>query len=211
MVHMIHVMSAWMELPASKVRAESLRPVDVRAEQACRGDRDALATLLREHGPSIARLCHFIVGPVEAADATQDAFERIIQQIQSFDPKRGAFRTWAFTVARNTCRDRLRRRGLERAKFADVDDVSLDVRDAMSVGPEERVLARADAQALGRALEMLPEPMRVALVLFHMNDATYQEIADMLGVPIGTVMTWLHRGRKKLRQLLESSAPMGEA
>lgn len=57
--------------------------------------------------------------------------------------------------------------------------------------------------ALERALETLPEPMRTALVLFHMHDASYEEIAQML-FTMGTVMTWLHRGRARLKARLET-------
>jgi RNA polymerase sigma-70 factor (ECF subfamily) len=68
---------------------------------------------------------------------------------------------------------------------------------------ERIALARIESRRLATALETLPEPMRLAIVLFHVHDSSYEEIAAALEVPIGTVMTWLHRGRKRLRAALE--------
>jgi RNA polymerase sigma-70 factor (ECF subfamily) len=182
------------------------------AHRASGGDRDAIAALLREHGQAVYQLCYHVAGPSDARDAAQEAFERIVTAIGSFDPSRGAFRPWALTVARNVCRDRLRRRGLERATFVADGGPPTAAAPSRSVDPERAALARGDAEALSRALEMLPEQMRSALVLFHLHEASYEEIAEQLEVPMGTVMTWLHRGRKRLREALtESAANGGEA
>jgi RNA polymerase sigma-70 factor (ECF subfamily) len=173
------------------------------AAQAIAGDRAALAQLLRAHAGDIASVCHHIVGATDARDAAQESLERIVRELARFDPARGAFRSWALTVARNVCRDRLRRRGLERGSF----DREGDELAASAVGalpdPERLAIAREGASSLARALEGLPEPMRDALLMFHLGDATYEEIARTLGVPIGTVMTWLYRGRQRLREAIE--------
>jgi RNA polymerase sigma-70 factor (ECF subfamily) len=66
-------------------------------------------------------------------------------------------------------------------------------------------LARIESERLSKALETLPEAMRFAVVLYHVHEATYEEIAQTLDVPLGTVMTWLHRGRKRLRTALEET------
>src|SRR5690606_18255195 len=116
---------------------------------------------------------------------------------------RGSFKSWALTVARNVCRDRLRRRGLERRTFVDQGEETTAYTASSAPGPERVALARIETERLNRALDTLPEPMRLALVLFHVHEATYEEIAQTLEVPIGTVMTWLHRGRKRLRAALE--------
>jgi len=70
--------------------------------------------------------------------------------------------------------------------------------------PEVLALARADARDVAEALATLPEGQRSALVLFHVHEASYEQIAKALGVPIGTVMTWIHRGRKRLRDAMEA-------
>ncbi|MAQ13813.1 MAG: RNA polymerase subunit sigma-24 [Sandaracinus sp.] len=174
------------------------------ARRAQGGDRDALSALLREHAADIHRLCHHVLGPTEGADGAQRALERIVRRIETFDPAKGSFRSWALTVAHNTCRDRLRRRGLERRTFADDGDEAARHVPLETPGPERLALARLEASALAEALTTLPDAMRSAIVLFHVHGQSYEEIAAALEVPKGTVMTWLHRGRKRLRAALEA-------
>jgi RNA polymerase sigma-70 factor (ECF subfamily) len=173
-------------------------------ERAKNGDRKALGTLLRMHARAIHQLCHYLTGPVDGLDASQEAMEKIVTGLHHFHPEKGSFRTWSLTVARNTCRDRLRRRGLERSTFASDGETHTELAQHHAPDPERLAAARGDATELERALATLPEHMRTALVLFHLHEATYEEIAQTLDVPMGTVMTWLHRGRKKLRAALET-------
>ena len=168
------------------------------------GHRPALEALLREHASAVLRLCHHVAGPADGRDAAQEALERIVTGIARFDPERGAFRPWALTVARNVCRDRLRRRGLERGAFVHDGHERSAAARASAADPEQLALLRDDAEALERALAELPENLRSALVLFHLHEASYEEIAQTLEVPIGTVMTWLHRGRKRLRSAMNA-------
>ena len=102
-------------LPATSSSTAGRLTIDETLEgRARRGDRKALEALLREHARTIHDVCRYIVGFDDAHDATQEALERIVTAIHQYDPAKGAFRTWALTVTRNLCRDRLRRRGLER-------------------------------------------------------------------------------------------------
>lgn len=198
-------------LPFPIVSAEATsprrRPIDeasnALARRASSGDRRALEALLREHARAVGDVCRVIAGPEDGRDAAQEALEKIVISIRTFDADKGSFRAWALTIARNTCRDRLRRRGLERRIFEDPGDDGIV--NLMSEAPDaERITyARIESRKLAVALETLPEAMRLAVVLFHVHEATYEEIAAALGVPMGTVMTWLHRGRKRLRLALQ--------
>lgn len=179
------------------------------AARAQRGERRALDQLLRRYVREIHKLTHYLVGPTEGPDAAQLALEKIIARIDSYDPSKGAFRTWALTVARNTVRDRLRRKKLEARHFAKQGDEIATDASAKGPGPERLALARFGTADLARALDYLPEGQRSAIVLFHVHEASYTEIAETLGIPKGTVMTWLHRGRKKLQTLLEEGVPAG--
>ena len=186
--------------------SRSAEPVsdEALAVAATGGDRDALGELLRRYAADIHRLCVHVIGPTEGPDAAQLALERIISRIDRFDPARGNFRSWALTVARNTCRDRLRRRGLERAAFVRDGDERAAEASGGSPSPERLALARIDVEDMAEALAELPEGMRTAIVLFHVHEESYETIAKMLDVPKGTVMTWLFRGRRKLRAALEA-------
>ncbi len=173
--------------------------------RASSGDRRALEALLREHARAIHDVCRFVAGQSDAHDATQEALERIVTVIEKFDPEKGSFRTWALTVTRNVCRDRLRRRGLERRTFIADGESAQEWVSSEAPSPERVALARMETEKLEAALATLPEKMRLAVVLYHSHGSTYEEIAAALEVPIGTVMTWLHRGRKRLRAALEES------
>lgn len=193
-----------MSAPAPAYCAERRSGIEASLElRAAGGDRRALEALLREHARAIHDVCRFVAGMDDANDATQESLERIVTSIDRFDPARGSFKSWALTVTRNVCRDRLRRRGLERRTFIDAGDETTSYTASSAPGPERIALARIESERLSAALETLPEPMRLAVVLFHVHEATYEEIARTLEVPMGTVMTWLHRGRKRLRAALE--------
>jgi RNA polymerase sigma-70 factor, ECF subfamily len=178
---------------------------------AIRGDRQALAALLRAQAQALHSLCFHVCGPDDARDAAQESLERVVRSIAQFDPARGDFRTWALTVARNVCRDRLRRRGLERAAFLEDGDGALLHVPAAVPDPEHLALARADTRAVMTALAELPDGQHTALVLFHVHERSYEQIASALAVPIGTVMTWLFRGRKRLRDAMRARAREGSA
>lgn len=207
-----------LPFPIIAIEAPSTRrrPIDeasnALARRAASGDRRALEALLREHARAIGDVCRVIAGPEDGKDAAQEALEKIVISIRTFDADKGSFRAWALTVARNVCRDRLRRRGLERRLFEDQGEDGMV--HVMSEAPDaERVTyARIESRKLAVALESLPEAMRLCIVLFHVHEASYEEIAAALGVPMGTVMTWLHRGRKRLRAALEAAnaIPGGE-
>lgn len=176
---------------------------DALLARARSGDTDATSRLLRAHAREIAAVCFHVAGPDDAHDATQEALLRIVRELAQFDPARGRFRPWALTVARNVCRDGLRRRGLERAAFDGDGHARSEASASASPDPERLVIARQGATSLARALDDLPAPMREAIVMFHVGEASYEEIASALRVPMGTVMTWLHRGRQRLRAALE--------
>ena len=194
----------------SLAQRERRSSIDESLEQRARmGDKGALEALLRQHARAISELCRCLAGPDEGRDAAQESLEKVVISIGRFDPERGSFRAWALTVARNTCRDRLRRRGLERRLFhseplgEDGDSPMEHAGDQPDV--ERTALARIETARLQVALETLAPSVRAAIVLFHVHESSYEEIASALDVPIGTVMTWLHRGRKRLRVLLDGA------
>jgi RNA polymerase sigma-70 factor (ECF subfamily) len=190
-------------MSASTVRnASESAALERRAQD---GDRSALTQLLKTHAPVMLGVCQQIVGHGDARDALQEAMEKVVRQLAHFDSAQGSFRSWACAVARNVCRDRLRRRGLERAAFASDGDERTQVASGSGPDPERQAIASEGTSVLARALSELPEEMRTALVMFHVHEASYEEIARALEVPLGTIMTWLHRGRHRLRAAVEDA------
>jgi RNA polymerase sigma-70 factor (ECF subfamily) len=174
----------------------------VSAAQA--GDRTALDALLRRHHDRIHAVCRRLAGnEADALDATQEALIAIARGIRRFDG-RAAFTTWSYRVATNACLDELRRRR-RRPVPGLVDDPPAEGGgvDATVAAAPDRAEAVADRLAVDAALAQLPEEFRAPVVLRDLCDLDYAEIAEVLGIPPGTVRSRIARGRAQLAQLLD--------
>jgi RNA polymerase sigma-70 factor (ECF subfamily) len=138
----------------------------------------------------------------DAEDVVQDACLRAYRFFDDFHGGDG--RKWVLAIVRNAGYTWLaKNRGHETTTAW--EDELLDV-PAKSPDPEQVVLTRIDAQQLRRAIEELPAPLREAIVLRELEDLSYKEIAEIAGVPIGTVMSRLARARGRLRERLSTPA-----
>ncbi len=162
------------------------------------GDRKALERLLRRHADRIHAVCRRITGnDADANDATQEAMIAIVRGLDRFDG-RSAFSTWAYRVATNACLDELRRRRRRPEPTADEDLDALGRTSSPNLDVET-VGDRADIDA---ALGTLAPEFRAAVVLRDLVGLDYAEIADVLGVPAGTVKSRIARGRAALADRL---------
>jgi RNA polymerase sigma-70 factor (ECF subfamily) len=162
---------------------------------ARRGDRDALDRLLRRHHDRLYALCRRLTGdPTDAADACQEALIAIVRGLDRFDG-RSAFGTWAYRVATNACLDELRRR--RRRPDPGLPEGPGEL--ASAIDEVEGSTTRVDVDA---ALRSLPADFRAAVVLRDLCGLSYDEIADVLEVPPGTVRSRIARGRAALVPLL---------
>jgi RNA polymerase sigma-70 factor (ECF subfamily) len=177
-------------------------PIDDRALVAAAqaGDRDALDRLIRAHYDRIHAVCRRITGnESDAADAAQEALIAMVRGLHRFDG-RSAFSTWVYRIATNASLDELRRRRRRPlAVVHDDDRADLELADLGSARPFEQI---ADRDALEAALLEVPEDFRIPVVLRDVADLDYQEIADTLDVPIGTVKSRIARGRGMLAAAL---------
>ena len=178
-------------------------PDEVSLAAARAGDRRALDDLLRRHQPRLWAVCRRLTGSdADADDAAQNALIAIVRAIPSFDG-RSRFGTWAYRIAVNASLDELRRRR-RRADPGLPGDADLSGPGAgpeliaTTVGPESAALT-ADVDA---ALRRLPPDFRAAVVLRDLCGLDYAEIAEILGVPTGTVRSRISRGRSALAPLL---------
>ena len=129
----------------------------------------------------------------DARDATQDTLLKVMRNLDRYNPKY-RFSTWVFGIARNTCIDEYRRRRrVGDAPHTEVSDPG--------PSPLDQTSAVCRAERLHDALGELPPIYREILVLYHFEHLKYSEIAEMLGIPMGTVMNRIFRARKRLRKL----------
>ena len=169
------------------------------ARRASRGDSAAFDQLvLRFHRP-VYRLCRRMLRSPHAEDLAQETFVRAFVHFDRFDPERPLL-PWLLAIARRLCLDLLRR---ERV-MVEVETMP-EVIDPVP-SPERQAALREQVSRLERALAELDEGPREAIVLFHVEEMSYRDIAAALEVPIGTVMTWLHRGRAQLKRAAEDRA-----
>lgn len=174
------------ESASVRQQAAELRPV-VRAVVAC---------VLRER-PDHA----------DVEDCTSEALRRALESTSS---ARGPVRPWVLGIARHVALDTLRARQRQRARTADVPDDAPSSTTAVidrlidpTEGADERIELAERAARVRRVMQSLPDGPRKALELFHLEGLAYQEISARLGVPLGTVATWVTRGRKAMAEALE--------
>ena len=172
-----------------------------------RGDQPAFGTLVERHKAAVWAMCHRYLGPADAADAAQETFFRAHQALATFDAAL-AFRPWLLKIARNHCLDELRRRGRRPEALTTAGDGHDQLAGIATerTAPDAALSAKEETQRVKAALALIPERHREAVLLFHEAQLSYAEIAKVLGVPIGTVMTWIYRARQQLKLTLEAAS-----
>jgi RNA polymerase sigma-70 factor (ECF subfamily) len=139
----------------------------------------------------------------EAADLTQEVFLRVYRHLGSFGG-RSSLKTWIFRIAINHCRDRLSRwRPVTQPIGNDTGEGEISYPDPAR-GPEDLAVAADESRRVTAGLARLPQAFREAVVLRDLEGLSYEEIAEVLGVRIGTVRSRIARGREQLRALLET-------
>jgi len=165
------------------------------ARRARGGDAGAFDALVRRFQRPIYRFCWRLLRSADAEDLGQDTFVRAFVHFEQFDPERPVL-PWLIAIARRLCLDLLRRRAvMARAEMGPTTHPP-------APGPEDQASVRDQLSRLDRALSDLDEGPREAIILFHIEEMSYRDIAAALEVPMGTVMTWLHRGRAQLKKAL---------
>ncbi len=187
--------------PAGSGTARFSEAATIRAAQ--RGDGRAFDRLVDSHYRAVYNTAYRMLGIASAADdATQASFLRVYEALGSF---RGdaSFSTWLYRITMNVCLDELRRRKNEPASLTDEDEEGEptgerdlpDESDEPARSAEQRELQRLVHEGIGR----LPEDFRTIIVLYDLRGLSYQEISEVLGIPLGTVKSRLNRARNALR------------
>jgi RNA polymerase sigma-70 factor (ECF subfamily) len=172
--------------------AETELDLITRAQQ---GDRRAFGELVRRHREGVINVVYRMCGDANLAeDVAQEAFIRAWQHLPSYRP-RSPFRNWVYRIGTNVALDALRR---ERETVA-IDALLLSTGAA---GPEATLVGEERGERVRQAVLALPPASRAVVVLREYEGLSYREIADTLGIPVGTVMSRLNYARNRLREAL---------
>lgn len=166
---------------------------------------DAFAGLFEGLRPIVYAVACRLVGPDDAEDVVMETYLKAWQAIPQF-AGRSKLKTWLYRIARNCALDLIRRRSSRKELSATADDDGRDMfentADAGQRGPDEEAEATEVREAVEQALSELPEFHRATLELRLSDGLSYAEIASATGVSIGTVMSRIFNGKRKLRRLL---------
>ena len=173
--------SAGLDLDRADLTAVLLRARD--------GDRDAQTALIRRTMPDVRRYCAHLVGEVHAEDAAQATYIRALRSLRSFRGEASG-KTWLMGVARNTCLDELRSRG-RRVRIA--ERVEAEPREVV-----QRDRDVADRSHLAESVRTLDLDRREAFVLTQVLGYSYEEAAEVLSCPVGTIRSRVARARRDL-------------
>jgi RNA polymerase sigma-70 factor, ECF subfamily len=166
------------------------------------GDQDAFALLVQRHQRRVFNMGYRMLQDYdEASEITQEAFLAAWRGLPSFRGE-ARFPTWLYRIAYHCCLRQLERRGRERALQAAVQAEKM-LEGVNKEKQAEEIIERHDWQAVVREhLEKLPARYRIVLILRHLQDMTYEEMAEILTMPIGTIKTHLFRARHLLKERL---------
>jgi RNA polymerase sigma-70 factor (ECF subfamily) len=163
----------------------------------------AFEILVGSYKNRVFRLCiGFLRNEAAAEDLSQDVFVRIWKGLPGYNGQ-ASLSTWIYTIARNTCFTEMKRQSTRRTiSMSQLEEnetldrvVSLQANDAAQA-------SGSDAQTL---LSALPEKYRQVITLFYLDQKSYEEVSAMLGIPLGTVKTFLYRARRELLKIREKS------
>ena len=176
---------------------------------ALKGDQKAYRLLTEKHRPSVYHIIYKIVRDSETAnDLVQDTFMKAFASLASYRSDY-RFSTWLYKIAANCSIDHLRKRriqalSLERHLDDNSDRKQIDVAD-YSYYPEKDLERKEQHFSIEEAIESLPPKYREVIIYRHKDDKSYEEIADLLNMPIGTVKARIFRARELLKKKLKAT------
>lgn len=168
------------------------------------GDTSVFESIVLDYQDRIYNLCRHMLGNAhEAEDAAQDTFIKAYQNLKNFKPEASLY-TWLYRIAVNTCID-YRRRPFFESLFKRSDEGEEFIIDQPSNAPSpERLFASKQmAHALQKSLKKISPKLRAAIILKEVEELSYEEIAEVLDISLGTVKSRISRARDELRALMK--------
>ena len=183
-------------------------------QRARSGDERAFRLLVERYQKKVyAVALGMVKDREEAMDVVQEAFVKVHRSLDSFKAD-ATFYTWLYRITVNVCIDVIRRRGAMRSDSVEFDErIAHDLSEAnlgavssqLGSNPEKTVLQRELGEKIQTALEQIPEKHRAILLLRELDGLSYEELAQVLDIPKGTVMSRLFHARAKVQKLLSES------
>lgn len=189
--------------------AEPSPEIILRAKQ---GDTEALTELIYSQQHYVYRIAMGVLkNPEDAADVTQEAFIRVFRSLTQYKGE-SRFTTWLYRLVVNLARDELRRRGRQVPVVTADDELDYDpfaaiADDSRWSNPEQALVVSETQQRVRDALEQLEEQYRLALTLYYFDDLKYQDIAEILDLPLNTIKSHIRRGKERLLHLIRMQEP----
>lgn len=174
------------------------------------GDQKACRDLVKRfQRPVFSILVRMVRRAEDAEDLTQETFVRMFRALDRYDPER-PFSSWLFTIASRLAIDHIRRRRVPTFSMHQVEPGSheertIDIADS-SPGPDEITSDREEEVRTRELIDSLPPHYRIVVVLRHQQDLSYEEIAEALQLPLGTVKARIHRARALLKNRIQGGA-----
>jgi RNA polymerase sigma-70 factor (ECF subfamily) len=191
-------------------RAGEALPDELLLQRAARGDESSFIDLINRHESRLREFVRYTLGA--HAELLDDVMQEVRLQLHRSSPTfthKSTFRTWLYGLAKNVCRHQLRRRRRHSAFELNAEEPMRHVVD-VQLNPLE-ALAQAERHAtIRRAVETLPDPLRMVLKLRDWDELSYAQIAETLDIPIGTVRSRLHNARVLLAKRLDEFNPERE-
>jgi len=182
----------------------ALIKTDAELVRRCRaGDSAAWEQVVHEYSRRVYNLAYRFTGRHESAeDLTQEVFVRVYRSLEQYDPQAGDLANWLMRLARNLVIDDYRRRGRTPTDMGDdIGDHEYHL-ESRHDAPDRGVERSERSQQVHAAIARLPHDLRECVILRDIEEMTYQEIVDILKIPIGTVKSRINRGRIELAKIL---------
>lgn len=188
----------------SKSKIEDVALID----EALSGDQAAFEKLMNKYYQHIYNLIYkMIFRKEDVEDLTQEAFIKAFNSLENFD-RQFAFSTWLYKIATNNCIDYLRKKKLSTFSIdkeiqSEDSDFKFEIPDTEYV-PDNKIIEEQRKKIIDEAIESLPEKYKRVIVLRHKKEMEYEEIAEKLELPLGTVKAHIFRGRELLNKYLKN-------
>jgi len=168
------------------------------------GNQDSFKMLIDKYTPSLYNFSVRFVGKDYANDIVQDAFIKVWRNIKKFDHEKANFKTWIFTITRNTITDYLRKKKMINFSSLDKEEEKFEdnIEDEVIL-PDEALIKLEDKEFLNNILDQIPNNYKEVLILYYQEEMTFSEIGKMLNKPLNTVKSYHRRALILLRNIIK--------